>query len=129
MQTKNLTRGVRRHYRNRAIQHAFDIYWNKWDGATKTYDYNKWHDDKILLEDNAARFTHQDEHRSNVLIRAVKNAKHLRNCSCFLCSGHKEFEKIPKRLRMLAQEADDFLSLEEFEGEVGFNSAYIPTPQ
>lgn len=113
MQTKNLTRDVRRHYRSRAIQHAFDIYWHQWYGfgAADAYDYNKWQHDKVFPEDNAARFQHEDEHRQEVLSYARKNAKHLCNCSCFMCSGHKKYEKTPKQLRLDAQDADELDAL------------------
>lgn len=129
MQTKNLNRGVRRYNRTRAIQHAFNIY-RTWHGfrAENAYDYNKWQHDKIVLEDNAARFSHQDEHRLDVLAIATKNARHMRMCSCWMCSGYKKYEKTPKMLREAAKDADDWADVEDSWEDAAFNPDISASP-
>ncbi len=115
MQKKNLKRSVRRHYRERAIQHAFNVYWFHWYGhtANDAYSYNSWQHDKVLLENNEARFEHQDEHRKNVLNKATKKAKHLRYCSCKMCSYYKEYKKNLEQMCELEKDADEIYSFEE----------------
>lgn len=122
MQTKNLNRGVRRYNRTRAIQHAFNIYRYQWGLGTKdAYKYYKSQHDLIILEDNAARFSHQDEHRLDVLAMATKNARHMRTCSCWMCSGYKKYEKTPKMLREAAKDADDWADVEDSWEDAAFN--------
>lgn len=113
MQTKNFTRGTRRHNREVAIQHAFNIKWYKWyDGAGYAFEYHRLHDDLIILEDNESRFAHEDAHRADVLTRAKLQAKHLRSCSCFLCKGDKQYDvKTVHQLREEYRDADELAYL------------------
>jgi len=120
MQTKNMKRAIRRHRREKAIQHAFNCCWSQWVWDDDSFKFNRWLHDKVYLETNEERFQHQDEHRQDVLNNAKRVAKHLRNCSCFLCSGYKDYEKTRKQLQMLAQDKDDEASLfdeDSWEGE------------
>ena len=123
MQTKNLTRSVRRYKRTRSIQYAFNIYRSHWGFQNQNaFDYNKWQHDRIILEDNAARFSHQDEHRLDVLNFANKKARHLRTCSCWFCSGYKKYEKTPKMLKEAARSLDDLTDLEDSWDDAAFNA-------
>jgi hypothetical protein len=107
MQTKNMKRAERRNRREKAIQHAFNIYWHQWGRSTEAFKYNRWSEDVTYIETNEERYRKEDEHREKVLMSAKLIAKHLRNCSCYICSGYKKYEKTRKQIQMLAQDKDE----------------------
>lgn len=112
MQTKDLTRGERRARRLHAIEHAFDVYWNKWGRWNDTFRHHLYVGyERIYLETEDARRQMEDEARAECLITAKRVAKHLRNCSCFMCSGYKKYEKTPKQLRARYQDEDEVADL------------------
>lgn len=118
MQAKDLTRGVRRDRRLRAIGHAFDVYWHKW---------GRWHDEyegrlrrgyeRIYLETEEDRRRKQDEARQACVEVAKLAADHLRTCSCFKCSGYKKYEKTPHQIRARHRDAEDLTFLWAEPGE------------
>lgn len=83
---------------------------------------------QAILEDNAARFSHQDEHRLDVLAMATKNARHMRTCSCWMCSGYKKYEKTPKMIREAAKDADDWTDVEDSWEDAAFNPDISASP-
>lgn len=122
MQTKNLNRSVRRYNRTRAIQHAFDIYWNKWGRGNDTFKevfteegfLTYWSAktyvdvDNPTLDTNEARFSHEDKYRQHVLGIVSQAADNLRLCSCWMCSGYKKYEKTHHMIREEMRDADDW---------------------
>lgn len=123
MKTKN-KRAIRRYRREKAIQHAFNVYWYSWGQNNDTYKFNRWQDEEIYLETNEERFKYQDEHRQDVLNTVKLVANHLRNCSCFLCSGYKDYEKTRKQLQTLAKDRDDETAL--FDDDSWEDAAFNP---
>lgn len=112
MQTKNTQRALTRLRRQKAIQHAFNVYWHKWGRGDDPYGYYSWWGcEKVYLDNNEDRYAHEDEHRSEVMLTSKMVAKHLRNCSCFMCSGYKKYEKTPWQLRQAAKDLDEFADL------------------
>ena len=119
MQTKN-NRGIRRHHRARVIQHAFDMYWYAWGENYRAYEHRFSGYEKVLLENQADVFQHQDEHRAEALAWAKQTADNLKVCSCYMCSW-KEHEKSIKEVREAYKDLDDiaFLFTQEEGLEAG----------
>lgn len=115
MHTKTKLRGERRANRQRAITHAFNLYWyEQWN--RDPFAVTSWlHDGVVHLETNAERYERQDEYRNEVLESAKRTADHLRQCSCFICSGYKKYEKAPSRLREEYRNEDAALELRDWE--------------
>lgn len=114
MQKEN-QRAIRRHRRQVSIDHAFDIYWRCWGRGDDPYQ--DWYPrDTIFLVTEEERRDHQNDHREEVLNQARRVAKHLKNCSCFMCSGHHELSRQERRERTSL--ADDFDDLQEWKANL-----------
>lgn len=115
------TRGYRRYLRERAITHAFDIYWRQWgwmdqafqcwftdEGFLTYYTVSHYVDaDNPFLDTNDARYAHQDNYREHVRRNICgRSADNLRLCSCYTCSGYKRYEKNRQMMREEAATKD-----------------------
>lgn len=111
---KQTNRGLRRALRQRAIAHAFDVYWNMWnepkEDAFKLHSYGY----ERTVVDQDLKWEMENNHRAEVMARAVERADYLKSCSCAMCTHQYGKYKTPQLKRARAKDLEDIRSY--FEG-------------
>lgn len=101
-------RAFRRHRRQVMVARAFDMYFYGW-GYRSHWQEHRYSGYERMV--GADKHLCQDVNRYETLQHAKQAADNMRLCSCFMCSGYKDYEKTPRRKREEAQDRDDLMEV------------------
>jgi len=106
-------RGYRRQMRERAVKHAFDVYWYYWNESNEALKSHRYYYNycRIILDHNRARWYYEDLHRDKILGWAKQNADNMCTCSCWICTRYRNYKTIHERRELEREnfDIDDFL--------------------
>ncbi len=105
---KQTNRGLRRALRQRAIAHAFNVYWNMYGDGPDVFDKRHWHGyEPTTIENQAERWEIENNHRDDVMRSATRVADYLKSCSCAMCTHRYGKYKTPQIKRARAKDIED----------------------
>lgn len=100
-------RGYRRQQRERAIQHAFDIFWYQWSEYKSSFKGRGYYNyQRIILDHNNARWYYENLHRQHIIDWAKQSADNMCTCSCYLCTAHRKYKTIHERREIERDKCD-----------------------
>ncbi|MBS1722535.1 MAG: hypothetical protein JSS66_05950 [Armatimonadetes bacterium] len=99
-------RGYRRYVKTRAIERAFDVYWNAWGWREDAFKHRGWYGyEKVILETVEERWAVEAEHKAETMLRAKATADNMCTCSCWVCT--RRYEPSPYIRREMERDACD----------------------